>query len=318
MAYEKRLCVLKQVKRGFSADGKTLSGAVHAERLGSEVTLTVRLLDFAPVREGRYALAVWVGGRTYCHDLTQNGAFRISDAPSLEGGFSALVCFVRGEAEPVAYGRCGSAPSDPSVLLKIFSEEEEKKKKKSPPALETPVAPARDEQPFRGGLQKSYDDEAIAASDYFGRDGDAGDKNENAAPCGEEQEKKETGRGGARAHEEDGVVEPFRRNGGGLTYYNEIRERLEKAFSVYPKDERLLSVFPRSEWVQAEGSLLGIVYVEGRPRYLCVAVEKNGDPPEEMKDICVFVPSSNFTEDEGFYVVFQDADTGETVKTYDA
>ena len=63
MAYEKRLCVLKQIKKGFSADGSPLSGAVYAERMGSELTVTPRLAGIAPVKEGRYALAVWAGGR---------------------------------------------------------------------------------------------------------------------------------------------------------------------------------------------------------------------------------------------------------------
>ena len=57
MAYEKRVCVLKQMKKGFAADGGDLSGAVYAERLGSELTVTPRLLGLSPLKEGRYALA---------------------------------------------------------------------------------------------------------------------------------------------------------------------------------------------------------------------------------------------------------------------
>ncbi len=43
--------------------------------------------------------------------------------------------------------------------------------------------------------------------------------------------------------------------------------------------------------------------------------ESHGEPAEEMKETCVFVPANPFTETEGYYVVFQDADTGEIVKT---
>ena len=43
---------MKQVKKGFSADGSALSGAVYCERLGKEITLTPRLLGLAPVRGG--------------------------------------------------------------------------------------------------------------------------------------------------------------------------------------------------------------------------------------------------------------------------
>ena len=79
------------------------------------------------------------------------------------------------------------------------------------------------------------------------------------------------------------------------------------------RDTRLLSVFPHSEWVRKGEALLGIIYEEGIPRYLCVAVF--GKRPEEMGERAVFVPLSPFTEDSGAWIVFQDADTGEYIQT---
>ena len=93
MAYEKRVCVLKQVKKGFSADGGALTGAVYAERLGSDLTLTPKIAGIAPLREGRYAFAVWVGGQTYC--VEYGASMRIANAPSLSRGISVLLCFIR-------------------------------------------------------------------------------------------------------------------------------------------------------------------------------------------------------------------------------
>lgn len=326
MAYEKRICVMKQIKRGFSADGSALSGAVHAERWGKDATFTVRLLGLAPVREGRYALAVCVGGRTEAFDLDGKDSFRMQDAPSLKDGFSALVCFVRGEAEAVAYGFCGNAPSDHLALLKGFSEGEKKKRKRpipvplppnqipGAPSPQVPLAPAVP-LPDREG----YDDEALAADDYFRgkRDVCEGDENETAA-CGGQRETAQ--KEGGRLSGKDGagdVFPPFR-VARGTTYYESVREKLEEAFRKYPKDTRLSGTFPHSEWVNAGAALLGIVYEEGLPRYLCLAAEGKDGPPEEMKGEGVFVPLNPFSEDEGFYVLFQDAETGETVKTYDA
>ena len=117
---------------------------------------------------------------------------------------------------------------------------------------------------------------------------------------------------------DDLSVNPFLRTKGKLTYYKKVRRDLEEAFRKFPKDTRLLSVFPRSEWVKTDHALLGIVYENGQPRYLCVAAEKNGAPPDDMKENCVFVPESPFTEERGFYIVFQDADSGAYVKTADA
>src|SRR5699024_9097211 len=74
MAYEKKLCILKQIGKGFTADGMPLMGAVYAERLGSDLTLTPRIAGLAPLHEGRYALAVVVGRKEYCLELKGNTA----------------------------------------------------------------------------------------------------------------------------------------------------------------------------------------------------------------------------------------------------
>ena len=64
----------------------------------------------------------------------------------------------------------------------------------------------------------------------------------------------------------------------------------------------------------SEGALLGIIYRAGQPRYVCLAVEAEGEPPAELEGKGVFVPVSPYSDDEGFFVVFQDAATGEFVK----
>ena len=101
-------------------------------------------------------------------------------------------------------------------------------------------------------------------------------------------------------------------------YYHEVKAKLDEAFAKFPRDERLKAIFPMSEWVNSEGALLGVIYEEGTPRYLCVAVEAKEEPPAEVKERGVFVPRTQFSDEEGFYVVFQDADTGDYVRVQDA
>ena len=315
MAYEKRVCVLKQVKKGFTADGGTLSGAVYAERLGSELTITPRLLGIAPVKEGRYVLALSVKGESYCLELKGNEALRIPDAPSVRDGFSALVCFVRGEAEPIAFGACGLAsPSYTALLSAVQGEGEKKHKKPSAPLPSDPDAQdlQGEEEPKDKSFREeaiSYDDEAIAARDYYSCEADE----DEVAPSHAPHEGTAVAGGGDSQAD---AASSYPR--GTLTYYNSVREKLEKALKSFPKDERLNAVFPHSEWVRAEsGALLGIVYQNGTPRHLCVAAEKQGDAPKEMEGHACFVPLP-YSEDEGFYVVFQDADTGDYVTVADS
>lgn len=301
MAYEKRLCILKQMKRGFSADGGLLTGAVYAERLGGELTVTPRIAGLSPVAEGRYVLVVQAGGKYYTFGLRGNEALRVEDAPSVAEGFSVLLCFVRGEAEPIAFGRCGNAPDDHLPLLRALSEQPRKRPVPVPmppnqipgaPSPQVPLAPAvpvpdSEEEPIGDTAAARYDDEAIASANFY----------ESGPAC---------------PPAEDTAVHPFRLNRGGLTYYNKIAAKLKAAFEKYPRDSALCAALPHSEWVKTEGALLGVVYAEGIPKYLCVAIKNS--PPEEAKEASVFVPVGPYSEDDGYFVVFQDADTGDYVK----
>lgn len=329
MAYEKRVAVLKQVGKGFSADGNALSGAVYLERFGTELKIKVQAAGLAAVKEGRYALVLKVEEKTFCLSLGRGEELTAPDAPSIGNGFGVLIAFVRDEAQPVAYGSCGRNTAGVKELLNALSETEKKggiPVIPAPPVEFPPLAPnvpraptvplpgdipeeeaPDDRAPFREGAV-AYDDEAIAESDYFFERVQAGNRNENAA--GEGKGKGRKASGGNDLKEDDNAVNPFLVTKGKLTYYKKVRESLESAFRKFPPDTRLLKVFPRSEWVRTESALLGVIYHNGQPRYLCVAVEKSGDAPEEMKEHCTFVPESPFSDEEGFYIVFQDADSG--------
>lgn len=329
MAYEKRVAVLKQVNKGFSADGNALSGAVYLERLGNELTIKVQAAGLSALKEGRYAVVLKIGEKEFCLALGSGEPLKIADAPSIKDGFSILIAFVRDGAQPVAFGRCGTEKGNVYELLGVLTADE-KKKSNIPvmpvppvefpqvapnvpraPTIPIPDLPSKEEPddraPFREGAV-AYNDEAIAESDYFSERVQEGDRNENAKGKGKGKGRKTAG--GDDIKEDDNAVHPFLGTQGKLTYYKKVREELERAFQKFPSDTRLLSVFPRSEWVKTEGALLGVVYRNGQPQYLCVAVEKKGEPPEEMKEHCTFVPESPFSEEKGFYIVFQDADTG--------
>ena len=316
MAYEKRVCVMKQIKRGFTADGSALSGAVYAERLGTTLKITPRLLGLAPVVDGRYIIVLQAGGKNFCFEY--DGNYEAENAPSVKEGFCALLCFVKaGTAEPVAYGACGTENASVQSLLTAVEKTGADKKKKRfanplPSAEATAPAPAlpeEGEQPFRDRLAAVYDDEAIAEADYFVPH----DENESTSST----RRKEKGKvaGGSDSHEnETDSPRPVRK--GSLAYYNTVREKLKSAFEKYPRDERFQTTFASSEWVNTGEALLGVVYENGTPRYLCVASEKPF--PAEMGRQGLFVPYTNFSDEEGAYIVFQDADTGEYITVHDA
>ncbi len=322
MAFEKRVCVLKQIKKGFTADGSALSGAIYAERQGEDLTVVPRLLGIAPVKEGRYALALGIEREILVCELSGAAPVHMR-APSLRGGFSALVVYIKGEAEPIAFGYCGASSPDYAPLLAAFSKSEKKKKKEQehpmpatpaiplpPTELPAPFSPTNvplaptvplpeDTPPFRESAAAKYDDELIAERNYYGAVHD----DETAASEGEKT-------GGQETHEDDRT--PFGVARDTFTYYESVREKLEEAFQKYPEDRRLLAAFPQSKWVNAGNTLLGIVYKNGLPEFLCVAAEGE-EEPEAMKGHSMFVPATPFSDTVGFFVVFQSAHTGEYV-----
>lgn len=314
MAFERRVCVLRQVRKGFSADGSALTGAVYAERLGTELTITPRIAALSPLLDGRYALYLWAEGKVYCLEIKGNAPIRLENGPSVAAGFAALICFVKGDPQPIAFGRCGAAPEKYSPLLDETTGRKRPVPVPRPPvelpipnAPNVPLAPTvpvpdplpDDTSPHEERAAARYDDEAIAAGNYFA---DAGDGDEKTSAVHSAQ-------AGAAASADEGDL--LLRPRGALTYYYSIKKKLDAAFSEGEKDTRLNTAFPHSEWVKKGNALLGIVSEEGIPRWLCVAVE--GEKPAQMGDKAVFVPTTPYSESEGFWVIFQDADTGEYV-----
>ena len=54
MQYLKKMCILRQVKQGFSGDGKALSGLIKIEQYGKNVAIEVSVNNFAPLLSGEY------------------------------------------------------------------------------------------------------------------------------------------------------------------------------------------------------------------------------------------------------------------------
>ncbi len=305
-AYEKCVCILKQVKKGFSADGSALSGYLTAERMGKSLTVTVRLPSAAPVSDGRYVLVLRLGGTDRIGEL--RGEPLTFEADSLAGGLAALVLFTRAEAEPVAFGTTNGTPSYLPLLSAFERSESEKKAPMSANAVKKITesteksAVAAEAPPFRG----PYDDEAIAADNYFRSQGPH--DGDGQAQSGKEAEG-DGKTGEAPAGGDDGAVHPF--GGAPLAFYESVREKLALLFERYPADDRLRTAFPHSRWARADDTLIGILYEEGRPRFLCIAKEGSARPADMPASL--FVPETPYSDEKGFYVLFQSADTGEIV-----
>ncbi len=345
----KRMCILKQLKTGFSADGNPLSGVVRVERYGKLSAVQLSLINFAPLSQGKYVCVLCdkQGERIIFTLLPDKTDYRAENSGfDPEKGFCALVCFVKTEAVCIAAGQFGSGAYNLKLLLDGLIVPGKARKKeaeeKDPNGFDLPPMPekeivfvrqsgegvpvklpsyqARNEAPVPP--PQKYDDEAVSRENYYAEEQSHEKRNaaeypEDEGAFTESAAEKENGHATEKNEEPEDIRHPFK-VADGQTYFLKIKEELEELFARGERTDRLKGALPGSEWVRvadAGGCLVGVVYEEMLVKYVAYALPagQQRTPPEELKDAC-FIPLDPLDEERGgYFVLFQDADTGEVV-----
>ena len=173
---------------------------------------------------------------------------------------------------------------------------------------------------------EKYDDETVATENYYRKE-EEHERFENEesrtyahAESGNPQQTEEERQDSAKNGNAENIRNPFETDSDG--YYLAVKGEIDALFAKYPKDESLKNIFAYSEWVRIQGDetkpqyLVGVIYDDLKAKYICYALpaENKDSPPEEIAEICTFVPSSAFTDKEGFFVIFQSCSTGECIR----
>ncbi len=349
MQYVKKMCILRQVKQGFSGDGKTLSGLVKIEQYGKNLAVEVSVINFAPLSSGEYyCLLSDSFGRTEMLSLRGKSLFNILTDLELHNGFCAVICFVKNDIMPIAYGVNGDKQYDWKKILAAtmppaFYEKTTQKTEDTATAFTSPppsknVEKEREEYltPKEIDISKTqeretstsdYNDERLASDNYY-KEQESGQEllqetiqNAHSQSATEKQDEK-TGIDVSENVYAENVLRPFATNPDG--YYLSVKGEMDDLMEKYPKDDTLCGAFSCSEWVRVKGEenapqyLVGVVYDDGKAKYICyaLAAEDKDNPPAEIKDVCAFVPASPFEESKGFFVIFQSASSGECIKPF--
>ncbi len=319
MNYIKKMCILRQVKQGFSGDGKTLSGLVKAEQYGKNLAVEVSVINFAPLIVGEYyCILSDDNGNTETLSLLGKSFFNILTDMDISNGFCAVICYINQEITPVAYGINGNHNYDFKKIVNATLPPAFYKKSEETATTETEKIPT---PPVDN--KRAYDDETVAEENYFKENEDESkrlSKTDEDAPyqSGNQAQKTEIGVCETADDDAENIRHPFEADGD--EYYRTVKAEIDELFAKYPKDERLKDAFSCSEWVeiaeQEKNYLLGVIYDDGKAKYICYALPTDSpqNPPEEIKDSCVFIPLSAFDENSGFFVIFQSATTGACVK----
>ncbi len=299
--YVKKIAVIKGIKSGFSTDGSPLSGLVKCECYAGFLKVEVSLVNFAPLSEGRYVFGVSDGNACV---LFEGGLFEGEVDFDLSRGFAALVCFCHNGAFPVASAVNGELAGALIDLKEKIS------------GSEVSVKPAS------GGA--AYDDEAVAEVNYYELEADESrdavrenKKAEKARRSGGKNEKNTRTERGAVGEIAAGFKKEADPKLAGGDFYARMKEKIKLVFSSYPKLKQLETAMEGSRWVKisyGEGRhyAFGTLSYGGEVRYICYGVPSADavTPPPSLKDMASYVP----VEDGGYWVMFQDAATGVSVK----
>lgn len=363
MNYVKKMCILRQIKQGFSGDGKALSGLVKIEQYGKNLAIEVSIINFAPLSTGEYYCLLSDGkGRTEMLSLRGKSMFNILSDVDISGGFCAIVCYVKNDVVPIAYGINGNGTYDWRTILnatlppvfpkrKTAFDDREGLERTSAPSqnagdfiaaaptkfADKPqndggrVATNANSVPLAADIKKTeeprptgYDDEKIVTENYYQEQNNEQDvlskDRENAHVKSTMETVEKDGTAAANDGDADCVLHPFETGSDG--YYLSVKNEIDELFATYPKDDTLTGAFSCSEWVRIKGTakdpqyLVGVLYEDGRAKYICyaLAAQDKDSPPDEIKNVCSFVPVSVLSENVGFFVIFQSATGGECVQ----
>ena len=101
-------------------------------------------------------------------------------------------------------------------------------------------------------------------------------------------------------------------------FFELISEQIDELFDKYPEEEKLSQIIPSSKWVKVDWEnngkyyVIGLIYEYDVLKYVCygVPVASESDMPAEFENVGQWVPIDNW----GYYIMYQDAVTGDTIK----
>lgn len=288
-AYTKNVAVIKGLKDGFSADGGELSGLIRCEKYGSSLRVEATYINFAPLDEGRLVVGVSDGAHT---QIFEGNVFEGESEVDTSRGFAALICYVNGGVYSVASAVCGGFAAAALGIKQAVEKAEN-------------IAPDHAKK-----QAVAYEDEAIAEENYY-------EYAQTDAGGGSVREDKKEEKDGEKLREDEThsrpVAPPLAR---GECFYARMKGEIENVLTTYPREDALEEVVENSRWVKinyGDGKyyVFGVISEGDSPQYICYGVPAESDvPPDSLKGMASLIP----TAEGGFWVMYQDAFTGASLK----
>lgn len=107
------------------------------------------------------------------------------------------------------------------------------------------------------------------------------------------------------------------------TFFLRLKPQIDKLFEKNPTETNLEEMFPSSKWVKVEYEddgdfyVFGLIYQDNEVKYVCYGVPAvyEKEPPKELSGYPIFIPlNKEDKEGFGYYITYQDAETGEPIR----
>lgn len=344
MNYEKKLVILS---------GRSAKGTALIERNGMGNFVTLSTFSLPDLGVGEYALGVKTDKVVFRRETGSLGRIKARFAlPDGDYSNVHLALFRTYDEEVVLYGTTDSHRLwEANVMDGLRGDKREKKKNTyavaTAAATEFSYSPKKIEDYFLDIDPSGYADSAIAEENYFkysSRDELKGGAEERLLRVlGEERRKREDDEDETETEsspEDETPVKKEKENGSGngteirlgkldenaaryaatrvkthASYYSSVKPRIDKLFSSCERFTPLENALPDTRWVKVDYDGSGRYYTVGligsAPDYIAYAVP--GKMTSPALDGADFVPTDPGSPTDGFWVLFQSAQTGREI-----
>ncbi len=326
MAFYKKILLLKEQAKNFTATNKSLSGIARIESDEGSNKFYLSLVNLKSAEKGEFVALILDGeNELFSFNLGNNqisSCFDFPYPPNFKRGFCVGVFHsFNGKSALIAYASTQDFAFSKEQFLKKSEDADFFNKK----AVQNDDEKSQEEQSHQ---KKEYDDEAVATENYyiFEQEKEQTDyakqlllnQTDDATLnlSQEEGSTKET----ADASFDEILFKSCQKDV--VLYYEKVKDDLDNLFKNHPPENSLNSAVPYSKWVRINYSpdkhyAVGIIFQNKQPKYICYGVpaKYSANPPEKLKGYCSFLPLSLFDlNGDGYWMMYQDASTGECVK----
>ncbi len=349
MSNAKTVLILKQLEQGYSPSGKTLSGIVRLETDSGITELSLSLVNLCALDGGEFFLYIFGSPKSvYTFSLSNRPTNFHKTLDALDGvcnGFACALVAVKHDIPiTVAFGKTDGvllslADAKKLVAEKCLNDKKNSKRKveiaepTSPPPIHTQPQTTPQEL-LDDNSATPYDDEAVATVNYFELEEQIQDKldkiserendnlsNADGKTSSQSQKEKEENANGTDFLQDEADLFAGQDFVEQSPFYLSAKRELNLLFEKFPSYDNLLGYFPDSKWAkinydQTHFYIVGVIRENKKEKYICYGVPAvyTPEPPKELKGYCSFIPLSIFDmQGEGFWMMFQDAITGESI-----